>query len=105
MKHHKSRKEKAAALLELLQQAAQQGNLPSEVVRVARLMIDQKQGHRVVQASLTGLVLLLGAAWLAVLLLLPVCWLGLGGPSGCSVSGMDAFEVGCSVHNCGVCVF
>jgi hypothetical protein len=51
-------------------------------------MLEQKQGHVVAQAALAGLVLLVAAAWLAALLLLPVCWLGLGGPAGCAVSGL-----------------
>jgi Na+/H+ antiporter NhaB len=73
-------------LLQSLQKAQEEGTLPAEVVRVVQALVAGKQAHVVAQAALAGLVLVVAAAWLAALLLLPVCWIGLGGSSGCSVS-------------------
>jgi hypothetical protein len=63
-----------------------QGKLPGEVVRVVKTMVEQKHAHWLAEAALVGLVLVVAAAWLSALVLLPVCWVGLGGASGCGVS-------------------
>lgn len=81
-------------VLQSLQKAQEQGDLPAEVVRVLQTLIKNKQAHVVAQAALAGLVLVVAAAWLGALLLLPVCWTGLGGTSGCSVSGWLAGWLG-----------
>jgi hypothetical protein len=86
MRHHRSRQERVASVLTVLQKAAQQGKLPQEAVHVAQSLVQRKHSHWLAEAALVGLVVVAAAAWLAALLLLPVCWLGLGGASGCGVS-------------------
>lgn len=79
----------SVCVLQALQKAREQGDLPAEVFRVLVTLVKNKQAHVVAQAALAGLVLVAAAAWLVALLLLPVCWMGLGGASGCSVSCFD----------------
>lgn len=86
MRYHKKRKERAGQAVQLLEKAAAQGKLTDEVRRISQLLVEQKQSHVLVQAALAGLVVVMGAAWLAALLLLPSCWVGLGGAYGCGVS-------------------
>jgi len=86
MRHHKTRKERAGQAVQLLEKAAAQGKLTVEVRRISQLLVEQKQSHVLVQVALAGLAVVMGAAWLAALLLLPSCWIGLGGAYGCGVS-------------------
>lgn len=90
-------------LLQSLQKAQEEGTLPAEVVRVVQALVAGKQAHVVAQAALAGLVLVVAAAWLAALLLLPVCWIGLGGSSGCSVSVCVSDCVGAGGCHCVQC--
>lgn len=102
-RHHRSRQERVASMLAVFQKAAQQGRLPQEAVHVAQTLMQRKHSHWLAEAALLGLVLVVAAAWLAALVLLPVCWVGLGGASGCGVSASCACSITYLLASCWTC--
>lgn len=94
LRHHRSRSERVHTVLQSLQTAADEGRLSSEVVGLVKTMMQHKQGHVVAEAALAGLLLVLAATWVAALLLLPTCLIGLGGSHGCAVSLVVCWRFG-----------